>query len=153
MHGLLQLERLLAPLGALAPLEHRRSALKGQIGGGPGTRRRPRPPCRPGAACSGGSTKAVAYLRSVIGGAVDDPRPTELIGELSPHSERFRTLWARQDVRKKTSGVTRLLHPQIGTSISTTRNRHCPAHPGRCSSPTTPSAAPPPTRGSGCSRT
>ncbi|MGW5274497.1 MmyB family transcriptional regulator [Streptomyces sp. NPDC004044] len=25
-----------------------------------------------------------------------------------------RTLWARQDVRQKTRGVTRLLHPQVG---------------------------------------
>ncbi|MFF1418914.1 helix-turn-helix domain-containing protein [Streptomyces sp. NPDC058280] len=61
------------------------------------------------------TAKAVAYLRSVIGGAVDDPQLTELIGELSLRSERFRTLWARQDVRQKTSGVTRLLHPQVGS--------------------------------------
>jgi hypothetical protein len=61
------------------------------------------------------TTKAVAYLRSVIGGAVDDPRLVELVGELSLRSERFRALWARQDVHQKTSGVTRLLHPQIGS--------------------------------------
>jgi len=60
------------------------------------------------------TAKAVAYLRSVIGAHVDDPRLVELIGELSVHSERFRTLWARQDVRLKTSGVSRLLHPQVG---------------------------------------
>lgn len=60
------------------------------------------------------TAKAVAYLRSVIGGAVDDPRIVELVGELSLRSERFRTLWARHDVRQKTSGVTRLRHPQVG---------------------------------------
>jgi transcriptional regulator with XRE-family HTH domain len=60
------------------------------------------------------TAKAVAYLRSIIGAHVDDPRLVELIGELSLHSERFRTLWARQDVRLKTSGVSRLLHPQVG---------------------------------------
>lgn len=60
------------------------------------------------------TAKAVAYLRSVIGADVDDPKLVELIGELSLHSERFRTLWARQDVRQKTSGLTRLLHPQVG---------------------------------------
>ena len=61
------------------------------------------------------TTKAVAYLRSVIGGAVDDPRLVELVGELSLRSERFRALWACQDVHQKTSGVTRLRHPQIGS--------------------------------------
>lgn len=60
------------------------------------------------------TAKAVAYLRSVIGRALDDPRLVELIGELSLRSERFRVLWARQDVRLKTSGVSRLLHPQVG---------------------------------------
>lgn len=60
------------------------------------------------------TAKAVAYLRSVIGGAVDDPGLTELIGELSLRSSRFQLLWARQDVRQKTSGVSRLLHPQVG---------------------------------------
>ncbi|HEY4460597.1 MAG TPA: transcriptional regulator, partial [Pseudonocardiaceae bacterium] len=36
------------------------------------------------------------------------------VGELSLRSDRFRTLWARHDVRQKTSGVTRLRHPQVG---------------------------------------
>ncbi|MEV6866685.1 helix-turn-helix transcriptional regulator [Streptosporangium subroseum] len=61
------------------------------------------------------TAKTVAYLRSIIGGAVDDPRPAELIGELSLRSERFRMLWARQDVHQKTSGSVRMLHPQIGS--------------------------------------
>jgi transcriptional regulator with XRE-family HTH domain len=60
------------------------------------------------------TAKAVAYLRSVIGGAVDDPGLAELIGELSLRSDRFRMLWAKQDVRQKTSGVTLLRHPQVG---------------------------------------
>jgi transcriptional regulator with XRE-family HTH domain len=62
----------------------------------------------------GMTAKAVAYLRSVVGGALDDPKLAELIGELSLRSDRFRTLWARQDVRQKTSGTTLLLHPQVG---------------------------------------
>jgi transcriptional regulator with XRE-family HTH domain len=62
----------------------------------------------------GMTAKAVAYLRSVIAGSLDDPRLLELIGELSVHSERFRMLWARQDVRLKTSGLTQLNHPQVG---------------------------------------
>jgi transcriptional regulator with XRE-family HTH domain len=60
------------------------------------------------------TAKTVAYLRSIIGAGVDDPRLAELIGELSLSSERFRTLWARRDVRLRTSGVTGLLHPQVG---------------------------------------
>ncbi|ETK33119.1 helix-turn-helix transcriptional regulator [Microbispora sp. ATCC PTA-5024] len=60
------------------------------------------------------TAKAVAYLRSVTGPLAGDPRFLELIGELSLGSDRFRTLWARHDVRQKTSGLTRLLHPQVG---------------------------------------
>ncbi len=60
------------------------------------------------------TAKAVAYLRSVIVPAIDDPRIVELVGELSLHSDRFRTLWAKQDVRQKTSGLTRFNHPQVG---------------------------------------
>jgi transcriptional regulator with XRE-family HTH domain len=60
------------------------------------------------------TAKTVAYLRSASAAAADDPRLVGLIGELSLHSERFRTLWARQDVKQKTSGVSRLLHPLVG---------------------------------------
>lgn len=60
------------------------------------------------------TAKSVAYLRAVVGADTDDPRLTELIGELSVRSERFRLLWDRQDVRRKTSGRTRLRHPQVG---------------------------------------
>ncbi|GAA0390696.1 helix-turn-helix transcriptional regulator [Microbispora corallina] len=60
------------------------------------------------------TAKAVAYLRSVTGSLAGDPRFLELVGELSLGSDRFRTLWARHDVRQKTSGLTCLLHPQVG---------------------------------------
>jgi hypothetical protein len=60
------------------------------------------------------TAKAVPYLRAVVGADIDDPRLVGLIGELSLRSERFRTLWARHDVREKTSGLTRLLHPRVG---------------------------------------
>ncbi|GII54254.1 transcriptional regulator [Planotetraspora thailandica] len=62
----------------------------------------------------GMTAKSVSYLRSVIGAADDDPRLIELVGELSLRSDRFRMLWARHDVRHQTSGVSRLLHPQVG---------------------------------------
>jgi transcriptional regulator with XRE-family HTH domain len=60
----------------------------------------------------GMTAKAVPYLRAVAD--IDDPRLISLIGELSLRSDRFRTLWARHDVREKTSGLTLLLHPQVG---------------------------------------
>jgi transcriptional regulator with XRE-family HTH domain len=60
------------------------------------------------------TAKAVPYLRSVVGTDIDDPHLISLIGELSVGSERFRTLWARHDVRYRTSGLTRMLHPQVG---------------------------------------
>ena len=36
------------------------------------------------------------------------------MGELSLRSDRFRTLWARQDVRHKSTGISLLKHPQVG---------------------------------------
>ena len=60
------------------------------------------------------TARVVPYLRSVAGPDVDDPRLVELVGELSLRSDRFRTLWARQDVRHKSTGVSLLRHPQVG---------------------------------------
>ncbi|GGR77268.1 transcriptional regulator [Streptomyces humidus] len=60
------------------------------------------------------TARVVPYLRSVVGAAVDDSRLVEIVGELSVRSERFRTLWARQDVKYKTTGATLLNHPQVG---------------------------------------
>jgi transcriptional regulator with XRE-family HTH domain len=56
----------------------------------------------------------VAWLRAVAGADLDDPRLTELVGELSLKSETFRRLWARHDVREKTSGTKRFVHPVVG---------------------------------------
>jgi transcriptional regulator with XRE-family HTH domain len=56
----------------------------------------------------------VAGLRALVGPDVDDPRLNELVGELSVRSERFRQLWARHDVRPKSSGIILLDHPQVG---------------------------------------
>lgn len=59
------------------------------------------------------TAKTVAYLRS-FAGAADDPRLAEVIGELSLRSDRFRELWARQDVHRRTSGLTLIRHPRVG---------------------------------------
>jgi transcriptional regulator with XRE-family HTH domain len=56
----------------------------------------------------------VAWLRALAGADLDDPRLTELVGELSLKSEEFRRLWARHDVREKTSGTKRFVHPVVG---------------------------------------
>jgi transcriptional regulator with XRE-family HTH domain len=57
---------------------------------------------------------SVATLRNLAGAGVDDPRLTELVGELSLKSETFRRLWARHDVREKASGTKRFVHPVVG---------------------------------------
>jgi transcriptional regulator with XRE-family HTH domain len=56
----------------------------------------------------------VAALRALVGPDLDDPALTALVGELSLKSERFRRLWARHDVRPRTSGTTAVHHPQVG---------------------------------------
>ncbi|MER5789193.1 helix-turn-helix transcriptional regulator [Streptomyces sp. NPDC001980] len=53
-------------------------------------------------------------LRVAAGEDPDDPRLSALVGELSVHSERFRYLWARHDVRPKQGGRALLRHPQVG---------------------------------------
>jgi transcriptional regulator with XRE-family HTH domain len=60
------------------------------------------------------TARAVPHLRSIAGADTSDPRLVELVGELSLRSERFRTLWARQDVKHKTTGTSLFNHPQVG---------------------------------------
>ncbi|WP_425455117.1 hypothetical protein [Actinoallomurus bryophytorum] len=51
----------------------------------------------------------------MVGPDVDDPRLTELVGELSARSEDFRRLWSRHDVRPQIGGgVHKMRHPQVG---------------------------------------
>lgn len=61
------------------------------------------------------SAMLVAYLRFlVVEEDVTDPGLQSLIGELSIGSARFRTLWARQDVKQKTTGPIMFDHPHVG---------------------------------------
>lgn len=60
------------------------------------------------------ASDVVAFLRMDAGCYPDDPELTALIGELSVKSERFRTLWARHDVKEKTHGTKVLRHPLVG---------------------------------------
>jgi transcriptional regulator with XRE-family HTH domain len=57
---------------------------------------------------------SVAHLRLTTAEDPDDAELVELIGELSVHSEAFRRLWARHDVKAKTFGIKRFEHPQVG---------------------------------------
>ncbi|MEV6661137.1 MmyB family transcriptional regulator [Nocardia fluminea] len=56
----------------------------------------------------------MAGLRVGAGADLDDPRLTELVGELSLKSEDFRRLWAKHDVCAKTAGEKRFVHPLVG---------------------------------------
>lgn len=44
----------------------------------------------------------------------NDPELVSLINELSDASPRFRSLWARQEVKQKTSGPAPFYHPRVG---------------------------------------
>ncbi|MDQ1041352.1 transcriptional regulator with XRE-family HTH domain [Streptomyces sp. V3I8] len=56
----------------------------------------------------------LAALRAGSGGLMNDPRLTELVGELSLKSAEFRDLWARHDVRGKAHEAKTFSHDQVG---------------------------------------
>jgi transcriptional regulator with XRE-family HTH domain len=56
----------------------------------------------------------IAAFRQSIGERTDDPRIVELVGELSLASARFRSLWARHDVRQLEGGSLTVDHPVVG---------------------------------------
>jgi hypothetical protein len=58
--------------------------------------------------------ETVAHLRLLAGRHPDDLQLAELIGELSMKSEDFRLWWARHDVRERSHGAKRLMHPIVG---------------------------------------
>jgi transcriptional regulator with XRE-family HTH domain len=57
----------------------------------------------------------VAALREMVGPDVEDPRLTELVGELSVKSPAFARLWSRHEVRPLSGDGQHLLqHPSVG---------------------------------------
>lgn len=58
--------------------------------------------------------ETVAALRASVGADLDDPALTDLVGELSLKSERFRKLWARHAVKDKADGIKSYTHPLVG---------------------------------------
>jgi transcriptional regulator with XRE-family HTH domain len=60
------------------------------------------------------TSDTVGQLRLAAGKYPDDPQLTALIGELAMHSDRFRKLWARADVRCRAHGRKSFAHPLVG---------------------------------------
>ncbi|WP_353942991.1 helix-turn-helix transcriptional regulator [Streptomyces sp. HUAS MG91] len=60
------------------------------------------------------AAETVAHLRLDAGLHPGDPRLARLVGELSLASEEFRRLWADHQVKRKTAGAKRMLHPVVG---------------------------------------
>ncbi|WP_204006342.1 helix-turn-helix transcriptional regulator [Virgisporangium aurantiacum] len=77
------------------------------------------------------AAETVATLRATAGGDLDDPRLTDLVGELSLKSEDFRRLWARHDVGVKTSGIKRYAHPMVGELVLNYETFSVNAAPGQ----------------------
>ena len=72
----------------------------------------------------------VAAMRGEAGRNPFDRRLTDLVGELSTRSERFRTLWAAHNVRYHRSGVKRIDHPVVGEMELSYEAFALPADPG-----------------------
>lgn len=72
----------------------------------------------------------VAAMRGEAGRNPYDRRLSDLVGELSTRSDRFRTLWAAHDVRYHRSGVKRLNHPIVGEIELVYEAFELPADPG-----------------------
>ncbi|MEU3986407.1 helix-turn-helix transcriptional regulator [Streptomyces sp. NPDC026672] len=60
------------------------------------------------------SADMAAVLRLDAGRYPDDPRTTELVGELTMRSEHFLRAWTNHRVMEHTHGVKRFLHPVVG---------------------------------------
>ncbi|HEY2694899.1 MAG TPA: hypothetical protein VGJ45_05485 [Pseudonocardiaceae bacterium] len=75
----------------------------------------------------------VGQLRLDAGQHPNDPLLAALIGELSVKSEEFRRLWAVHDVKRKSHGSMRPMHPLAGEftvryetfALATTRSWRC----------------------------
>ncbi|HEX6467633.1 MAG TPA: helix-turn-helix transcriptional regulator [Streptosporangiaceae bacterium] len=63
----------------------------------------------------GAADTTVALLQAQAGRDPFDKNLTELIGEVSTHSNDFRTRWARHEVRQHHQGAKPFHHPLVGT--------------------------------------
>ncbi|MFE2683319.1 helix-turn-helix transcriptional regulator [Streptomyces mirabilis] len=73
---------------------------------------------------------AVALLRTEAGRDPYNRDLTDLVGELSTRSEKFRTLWAAHDVRLHQTGVKQFRHPAVGELALPFEAMPIPTDPG-----------------------
>ncbi|MBF6127083.1 helix-turn-helix domain-containing protein [Nocardia brasiliensis] len=71
----------------------------------------------------------VATLRAAAGPQPHTRQMTELIGELSLRSDKFRQLWARHDIHRKGSAVKHFHHPVVGRLMLHQYAMTLPDHP------------------------
>ncbi|MGP4000848.1 helix-turn-helix transcriptional regulator [Streptomyces sp. 8N706] len=60
------------------------------------------------------AAESVGMLRAAVAADPDHPRARELVGELGVHSQDFRRMWARHDVRERQRGTQHFVHPMVG---------------------------------------
>ncbi|MBP2471890.1 transcriptional regulator with XRE-family HTH domain [Crossiella equi] len=83
--------------------------------------------------CPDWEQSAIEYIgmfRAAVATDPDHPRAKELVGELTLRSPDFPRLWARHDVRQKTSGSKRFAHPRIGSVLLDWDAYPLPGSPG-----------------------
>lgn len=72
----------------------------------------------------------VAFLHAEAGRDPFSKELQDLVGELSLRSDRFRELWAQQDVKLHRAGTKHLRHPLVGEMVLDYEAFEIPASPG-----------------------
>ncbi len=72
----------------------------------------------------------IGMMRTAVAADPAHPRATAVIGELSIHSEEFRRLWARHDVRESVRGAKTFVHPEVGEIALDWDTYPLPSNPG-----------------------
>lgn len=83
--------------------------------------------------CPDWEGQALEYIGMLRAAVTDDPghpRATKLVGELSIHSDDFRRLWARHDVREAVHGTKLFRHPEVGEITLDWDSYPLPGNPG-----------------------
>jgi hypothetical protein len=71
-----------------------------------------------------------AALHREAGRSPYDRALSDLIGQLSTHSQEFRAFWAGHDVRLHRTGVKRFHHPLVGDLVVAFESLDLPTDPG-----------------------
>lgn len=78
----------------------------------------------------GAQRDVVAFLHAEAGRDPFSKDLQDLVGELSTRSDRFRELWAEQDVKLHRAGTKHLRHPLVGEMVLDYEAFEIPASPG-----------------------